>query len=222
MFEEVVERIRAYLEEGLKRGSIHEYHPFSFKSWDRGRDVVTRHDLAYEMGRQDSALLILWGRAENKAYISASSDGSLAVIVVCDVAWNGLERYECFKALREAFYGLNLSGVTIRALPSQAMVWLRVSKEASAKGFSLGVFARAVVEAMNSVGFVRATDVILLTSREEIKALKDVFNRAKKIADALIKMHEEKVLNCEECDYKDVCSEIPELKMIRDKIVRKS
>ncbi|MCQ4153308.1 MAG: hypothetical protein NOM71_03490 [Archaeoglobi archaeon] len=218
MFEEVIEKIREQVLNGLRSGAIREYSPQSFKSWARGRDVVTRGDLAYELGKQNSALLILWGSAENRIYLSKESDGSLAVIVICDVVWDGLEKYECFRALRDAFYNLSLYGVTIRSLPSQLKVWLRVARRASEEGFSLGVLARAVNEAMNSLEFVRATDVIILTSRNEMDALKDAFLRAKRIIDALIKMHEEKLLNCEECDYRDVCSEIPELKMIRDRI----
>jgi len=220
MFEEVIEKIRNHTRNGLRSGTIQEYSPQSFKSWTRGKNVVTRGELAYELGKQNSALLILWGSAENRIYLSKELDGSLAVIVICDIVWNGLEKYECFRALRDAFYNLNLSGVTIRSLPSQLKVWLRVARRASEEGFNLGVFARAVNEAMNSLEFVRATDVIILTSRNEIEALKDAFLRARKIIDALIKMHEEKLLNCEECDYRDVCSEIPELKMIRDKIKR--
>ncbi len=220
MFEEVIDKIRNYTRNGLRSGEIQEYLPQSFRIWSRGRDVVTRGELAYELGKQNSALLILWGSAENRIYLSKESDGTLAVIVICDVVWNGLEKYECFRALRDAFYNLNLSGVTIRSLPSQLKVWLRVARRASEEGFSLGVLARAVNEAMNSFEFVRATDVIILTSRKGMDALEDAFLRAKKITDALIKMHEEKLLNCDECDYRDVCSEIPELKMIRDRMKR--
>jgi len=105
--------------------------------------------------------------------------------------------------------------------PSKPMEGVaEVSKIASTEGFSLGVFARTVIETMNSVEFVRATDVILLTSRGEIEALKDVFDRARKIAGVLIKMHEKKLLNCKECDYKDICNEVPGLKMTRDEITK--
>lgn len=219
MFDEIVEKIRAYTQDRIKEGKIRRYDPFLFHQWVRRREVVMRNELAYELGKQNSALLLLWGSAENRIYISGDSDGSLAVIVICEILWNEkLEKYECFKSMRDAFYELGLSGITIRSLPSQLKVWLRVSKDATASGFSLGVFGRAILEAMNSIKFVKATDVIILTSKRDIDALSDVFEKAKKITNALIKMHEEKLLNCEECDYKDVCTEIPELKMIREKI----
>ncbi|MEM0329757.1 MAG: hypothetical protein QXW84_00085 [Archaeoglobaceae archaeon] len=221
MFDEIVDRIRDYVEEEIKMGKVRKYDPFLFQQWNRKRDVVTRNELAYELGKNSSALLLIWGKAENRIYISEDSDGSLAIIVICEILWNDkLEKYECFKAMRDAFYDLGLSGVTIRSLPSQMKVWLKVGKNATASGFSLGVFGRAVLEAMNSIKFVKATDVIILTSKKDIDALSDVFEKARKITNALIKMHEEKLLNCEECDYKDVCTEIPELKMIREKIKR--
>jgi len=217
MFEEIVERIRNYIAK-VTGNELIEYDPFLFESWNKSKEVVTRNELAYELGKRKSALLLLWGKADNRVYLSKNSDGSLAVIVICDVIWNSLEKYDCFRALRDTFYSLDLSGVTIRSLPSQLRVWLRVSKKAVAGGFSLGVFARAVVEAMNSLKFVKATDVVILTSERDLEALKEVFSTAKRMTEALIKMHEEKLLNCEECDYKDVCSEIPELKMIRERI----
>ena len=219
MFDEIVEIIRAHVEEKVKEGKVYEYNPFLFPEWTKGGEIVTRSELAYELGKHESKLLILWGKAENKIYVSEDSDGSLAVVVICEVIQNDkIEDYECFKAMRNAFYSIKLSGVTIRSLPSQLRVWLRVSKKAKTKGFNLGVFGRAILESMNSLSFVRATDVVILTSKKDFEAINDVFARAKRIIDVLIKMHEEKVLNCEECDYKDVCSEIPELKKVREKI----
>ncbi|MCS7144200.1 MAG: hypothetical protein NZ879_04185 [Archaeoglobaceae archaeon] len=219
MFEEVVDKIRLNIEEGIKLGRIQKYDPLLFPQWRKGNEIVTRNELAYELGKQNSALLFLWGNVENKIYISTSSDGSLALVVICDILWEeGLDKYECFKVMRNSFYSISLAGVTIRSLPSQLRIWLRVGKLANAEGFNLGIFGRAIQETMNSIKFVKATDVIILTSKEEISSLNDVFFRAKKITDALIKMHEEKLLNCDECDYKDVCTEIPELKMIREKI----
>ncbi|MEM2458350.1 MAG: hypothetical protein QXM61_05795, partial [Archaeoglobaceae archaeon] len=129
MFDEIVDRIRDYVEEEIKMGKVRKYDPFLFQQWNRKRDVVTRNELAYELGKNSSALLLIWGKAENRIYISEDSDGSLAIIVICEILWNDkLEKYECFKAMRDAFYDLGLSGVTIRSLPSQMKVWLRVGK----------------------------------------------------------------------------------------------
>ncbi|MCX8172956.1 MAG: hypothetical protein N3D09_05045 [Archaeoglobaceae archaeon] len=221
MFEEVVNKIREYLEKRVKSGLIEEYSPSMFREWGKGKSIIIGKDLAYELGKYNSALLILWGKAEDKIYLSSSCDGSLAIIVISDIMWSDvMEKYECFRLMRTAFYNLELSGVTIRSLPSQLKVWLRVGKYASEQGFSLGILGRAIIDTMKSLKFIKTTDVIILTSKRDFEALNDVFARAKKITDAMIRMYEEKVLNCEECDYKDVCSEIPELKMIRERIGR--
>jgi len=217
MFEEIVCEIRRFVNKKSEDGLIDVRNYHEFPSWERGKDVILRGELAYELGKQGSALLLTWGEAENRIYLPRKNGGEWLAVVIISEAEIG-DSYECFRAMRDAFYSLNLRGVTIRSLPSQMRVWLRVGVDASRRGFSLGVFGRAIIESMNSLDFIRATDVILLTSREEIENLKEQFSKGKKITEALIKMHEENVLNCEECDYSDVCSEIPELRRIRERM----
>ncbi len=214
MFEEIVDEIRHFVQ--LKSGRLNALSYLDFPQWEKRKDIVLRGELAYELGKQNSALLLMWGEAGNRVYIPDGGDGSFAVIVICDAEID--EEYKCFRAMRDTFYSLNLKGVTVRSLPSQMRVWLRVGKEADEEGFSLGIFGRAIVESMNSLEFVRATDVIFLTSREDIESLSMQFSKGRRITEALIKMHEEKVLNCEECEYSDVCSEIPELRRIRERM----
>jgi hypothetical protein len=220
MFEEIIPPIRRFVEENVNSGRFEEVHYLKLPKWEKGRDIIMRKDLAYELGKHNSALLLMWEKAKNRVYLPVNGDGSLAVIIISDAKVSN--EYECFRAMRDSFYGLALKGVTIRSLPSQMRVWLRVGKEADRNGFSLGILGRAVVESMNSLDFVRATDVIILTSKSDMRVLNEQFSRGRRITEALIKMHEEEILNCEECDYRDVCSEIPELKRIRDRIVKRS
>lgn len=214
MFEELIDEIRRFLEKSIEERQVTVKDFQDFPRWERRKDVVLKKDLAYEIGKQNSVLLLMWGKAKNRVYLPTWDGKDLAVIIIADAEIK--DEYECFRAMRDAFYNLNLRDVTIRSLPSQMRVWLRVGKDAERDGFNLGVFGRAVIESMNKIDFVRATDVVFLTS--EINRLKDVFSRGKRIVEALIKMHEEELLNCEECDYSDVCSEIPELKRIRERM----
>lgn len=214
MFEELVNKIRSFLWKRVEEGLLEVRDYQELPKWERGKDLVLRSDLAYEIGKQNSALLLMWGEAENRVYLPANNGDGLAVIVISDAEVG--DEYECFRAMREAFYSLNLRHVTIRSLPSQMRVWLRVGKDAEREGFNLGVFGRAIVEAMNSLDFVRATDAIFLTSIDE--TLNEILNKGRKIVEALVKMHEEKLLNCNECEYGDVCNEIPELRKIRERM----
>jgi hypothetical protein len=217
MFEELVSEIRRFVMREVEEGLIDVRDYQEFPRWERRKDVILRGELAYEFGKQNSILLLTWGKAENRIYLPTNNGKDrLAVIVISDAEIEDV--YECFRAMRDTFYSLNLRGVTIRSLPSQMRVWLRVGRGADREGFNLGVFGRAIIESMNSLDFVRATDVVFFTSREEIEKLKEQFSKGKKIVEALIKMHEEKLLNCEECDYSDVCSEIPELRRIRERM----
>ena len=220
MFEELVSEIRRFVNGKVEEGLVDIRDCQEFPGWDRGKDVILRGELAYELGKQSSALLLMWGEAENRIYLPKKNGREqLAVIVISEAEVD--DAYECFRAMRDAFYSLNLRGVTIRSLPSRMRVWLRVGVNADREGFNLGVFGRAIIESMNSLDFVRATDVIFLTSKEETENLKEQFSKGKRIVEALIKMHEEKVLNCDECDYSDVCSEIPELRRIRERMRKK-
>lgn len=220
MFEELVSEIRQFVNGKVEEGLVDVRDYQEFPGWEREKDVILRRELAYELGKQSSALLLMWGKAENRIYLPKKNGKErLAVIVISEAEVE--DAYDCFRAMRDAFYGLNLRGVTIRSLPSQMRVWLRVGVNANRESFNLGVFGRAIVESLNSLDFVRATDVIFLTSKEEIESLKEQFSKGKKIVEALIKMHEEKVLNCDECDYSDVCSEISELRRIRERMRKK-
>jgi len=216
MFEELVDEIRQFLGKIVGDGKVTVKDFREFPRWERKKDVVLKKDLAYEMGKQNSVLLLMWGKAENRIYLPTWDGKDLAVIVIADAEIG--DEYECFRTMRDVFYGLDLRCVTIRSLPSQMRVWLRVGKDAERDGFNLGIFGRAIIESMNKLDFVRATDVIFITSG--IDNFKDIFSRGKRIVEALIKMHEEELLNCEECDYSDVCSEIPELKRIRERMRR--
>lgn len=219
MFEELVGEIRQFVNREVENGLVDVRNYQEFPSWERRKDVILRRELAYELGKQSSALLLMWGEAENRIYLPKKNGKErLAVIVISEAEVE--DAYECFRAMRDAFYGLNLRGVTVRSLPSQMRVWLRVGVDADREGFNLGVFGRAIIESMNSLDFVRATDVIFLTSKEEIENLKGQFSKGKKIVEALIKMHEEKILNCDECEYRDVCSQIPELRRIRERMIK--
>ena len=201
MFEELVSEIRRFVNGKVEEGLVDIRDCQEFPGWDRGKDVILRGELAYELGKQSSALLLMWGKAENRIYLPKKNGREqLAVIVISEAEVD--DAYECFRAMRDAFYSLNLRGVTIRSLPSHMRVWL-------------------IIDSMNPLDFVRATDVIFLTSKEEIENLKELFSKGKRIVEALIKMHEEKVLNCDECDYSDVCSEIPELRRIRERMRKK-
>jgi len=219
MFEELVGEIRQFVNREVENGLVDVGNYQEFPSWERRKDVILRRELAYELGKQSSALLLMWGEAENRIYLPKKNGRErLAVIVISEAEVE--DAYECFRVMRDAFYGLNLRGVTVRSLPSQMRVWLRVGVDADREGFNLGVFGRAIIESMNSLDFVRTTDVIFLTSKEEIENLKGQFSKGKKIVEALIKMHEEKILNCDECEYRDVCSQIPELRRIRERMIK--
>ncbi len=182
-----------------------------FPVWERRKDVVLMKDTEVEIGKRRSEMLVMWSHGkgdESRVYVQDGISDSIAVIVISRVT--EIDDYTAYRDIRSRFYGINLKGVTLRVLPGR--VWIRIGKEAVRDGFNLGTFGRAVVEEINSLPFVSSTDVVMLREYDE---LKELFTEARKITGALVKMHEESLFECESCEYKDVCSEIPELKRLR-------
>jgi hypothetical protein len=220
MFEDVVAEIQRFVDEQVKVGRLKEHDFARFPEWRRGKDVILRRDLAFELGKLSSALLLLWGRAADRVYLPERIEGdeTFAIVVICDAEVK--DPYESFKRMRDAFYSLSLKGLTIRSVPSRMQVWCRISRQAVEEGFDLGVWGRAIVETMNALDFISSTDVLFIASNEDMVKIGNCAERARRIVDALIKMGEERLLNCNECDYQDVCSEIPELRKMRERLLK--
>jgi hypothetical protein len=116
--------------------------------------------------------------------------------------------YERYLDLKDALYSLELDGVTLRSMPSQQHLWLRLHRDAAAGGFSVAHLGAAVVEALAPVAGVAEVDVMLVTAdREALAALQPVADGVQRRVAALVKRHEEELAECDECEYADVCDE---------------
>jgi hypothetical protein len=120
----------------------------------------------------------------------------------------GRVEYERYLDLQDALYSLTLDGITLRSMPSQQHLWLRLHRDAVARGVSLAHLGAAVVAALAPVEGFAQVDVLLVTAGPAARAeLTPVAEAVQRRVAALVKRHEERLAECDECDYADVCDE---------------
>jgi|YelNatPaOPRAMG01_1025707.scaffolds.fasta_scaffold14211_2 CO dehydrogenase/acetyl-CoA synthase beta subunit len=129
-------------------------------------------------------------------------------------------RDEDYRRLSLAPFRLRLRGYMVRSLPSQMRIWSRVSEEAVRRGFSFSVLGEALRLTLRSAFPVSSVEVVFSTSPEGVRELWGMGEKAGKVAGAVGKMVEEVSLDCERCDYREVCGSVPELRRIRERKLR--
>lgn len=204
------------------------------RPWPAGErgNIVLRRDTALELGnpRDESASFMVW--TGNPALVRdgmitrigpdvAGHDGDglpLGKAVILSV--DGFTEDNCYERHREielARYDVNLKGYMMRAVSQYMREWSRISRQAIADGFSLGILAAALMERYRRIGYVRGVEVLVVTSSpDDVRSLRGVGERAMRLIGAMNKMARELSFDCGTCDYTDVCGEVSELRSMRD------
>ena len=60
--------------------------------------------------------------------------------------------------------------------------------------------------------------LFIVGEQEELDLLRPAAEKARDVVEALIKMYEEMNFDCESCEYLEVCDEVAELRLIRDRL----
>ncbi len=128
---------------------------------------------------------------------------------------------ENYRKLNTFQYELELNGYMIKAVPSSMTIWSRVSKDSVKAGFSFEILGNAIIQSYRSKFNIQSAEVIFITSSEEdVKELKDLNDKVKKIVNAMSKMMEEMSYDCSSCEYVDVCDDVRELGQLREKLMK--
>lgn len=214
---------------GLLEGRVRKLEPLEgFTGEDPG--VILKEDAWVELGPPElpsfSSVLLtetpglvedgrisLWG--EDLPQLR----GEVPFAQLCLVEARGV-RDEDYRKLNLVPLRLRLKGYMVRGLPSQMRVWSRVSAEAVRGGFNLSVLGGALLKALRSGFPVSSAEVVFSTCEEGVRALWWVGEKARKIAGAIGKMVEEVSLDCDRCEYREVCGSVAELRAIRERVLR--
>ncbi len=128
---------------------------------------------------------------------------------------------EDYRKINTFQYKLELKDYMIKAVPSSLSIWSRISKDSVHNGFSFEVLGKAIIDSYKSRFTIQSVEVIFITSSEEdIKELKDIYTKVKRIISAMNKMIEEMSFDCSTCEYLDICNDVRELSRLKERLIK--
>lgn len=236
MFNGTIDSIREYLQEKDGRGLIRTFYSDQSAMWPERESIVLKEEVGVELGNPDRASLSfsLWLEEKGKvrdgtlSIIGPELDESMGkslpfacVFIIEGHGFNEENSYQRYRELKELLYDTHPEGYMLRALPQRQRIWCRVSKEAIDRGFSLYILGNIMLNKLKEKAYIDKAEVLFVTSSDEdVNELEETSQRVIRTVAAMFKMSEALSLDCDECDYADVCREVVELRTIRRKLRR--
>ncbi len=230
LFDEDLRSLRELLKRGESGGRVRRLTPLDPDGFLGESGVVLKEDTWVELGPPElpsfsSVLLTETPGLVEEGRVSLWGEdlprlrGVVPFAQLCLVESREV-RDEEYRRLNLAPLRIGLRGYMVRGLPSQLKAWSRVSREAVERGLSLSVVGGALLRALRSGFPLSSAEVVFSTCEEGVRALWGFGEKARKIAGAVGKMVEEVSLDCDRCDYREVCGSVAELRAIRDRMLR--
>jgi CO dehydrogenase/acetyl-CoA synthase beta subunit len=237
LFENSIDELRNYIQ---KERSVEkrEYIMAQSASWPRGDkgNIVLGPDTAFELGnpKDESSSFILWSgdgkNIKNNCMtligpdLTDAKQKNLPFGKVLLFGLKGMTEENCYerhRALELVRYDLNMSGYMMRAVSQYGREWSRLSREAMDKGFDFKILCNAIAELYRKIDFVESIEILIVTSSPDaVRELGELGNKASRLIDALNKMSTEMSFDCGTCDFVDVCSEVEDLRTIRNNMIK--
>jgi CO dehydrogenase/acetyl-CoA synthase beta subunit len=207
--------------------------------WPPGgrRNIVLGNDVGVELGNPEkgSVSCIIWTGREKQVRdgtvtllgpdIPESLGESLPYGKIVSVEVGGFNEentYDRYREMESVKYDLDLKGYMLRAVSQYQREWCRISREAVREGFTFQVLGRALIEKLKECEYVKAAEILFVTSgMSDVTDLGEITAGVTRIVGAMHKMVEEFSLDCDTCEYQDVCSEVSELRGMR-KVLEKN
>ncbi len=239
LFDKQYTAISDYLDSRRSEGKVSVFTHSGKTDWptDKKQNLVLGQDTAVELGnpKDASTSFLLWvnqpGEIRNGRITivgpdlhqligKQSSFGKIVIVAGSDFdADNSHERYREMELLR---YDIHLKGYMMRGVSQQQREWSRVSNDAIRNGFSFKYLGGALMDKFSQLPYVRAVETIFITScREDVQAAEIIADNVFRVISAMNKMAEEMSLDCDTCDYNDVCGDVAELRSMRKKLQKK-
>ncbi len=236
LFDDTISDLRKFINNFDKEKIISKPYEDTNKQWpsENKGNIVLKTDTGVELGNpsNESVSFQVWTNEH-----SLVNDGSISLIgpdlpeslnkslpfgKIAILGVNDFNEENCFEKHREIDllrYDLNLKGYMMRAVSQYMREWSRVSKEAIADGFSLFTLAGNLIDIYRQKDFISSVEIMIITSTpDDVRSLKTIGNRANRLISAMNKMMEEMSFDCDTCDYTDICSEVEDLRSIRDSL----
>ena len=218
--------------------TVRKYRQQEF-SWPaaKARDMVFKADTAVELGApdQESVSFVAW--THNSCLVE---DGSITVVgpdlseetrdslafgKVVFAGVSGFTEDNCCGRLREmdlARFRVRLKGYMMRAVSQYMREWSRVSRKALESGFTFTILGSAMLEEIKRLEYVTDAELLFITSSPgDVRTLKPSRDRLTAYTGAMAKMTEEQEADCNQCQYRDICGETEELRIMKQKLENK-
>ena len=233
LFKTHINQINAFLEKKQKECSVTERVLDHQSQWPRAenKQLVLGQDTAVELGHPQTASTsaLLWtnddamiqnrrisilGPELSQIKDTRSAFGKIVLVQV--QGFTEENTYLRYRQMEQIRYNLYLKGYMMRGASQFQREWSRVSRDAMSQGFSLETLGRSLMDQYLELDFVRSVQIIFITSNnEDVFKVSEISKSAMKIIGAMNKMAKEMSLDCDSCEYVEVCSEVASLRNMR-------
>ncbi len=235
LFDTAVSELKQLLQDVPENGKRQFHAQTASRPWPGAGEgnLVLAADVGVELGnpRSESVSLVLWTRDREQI-----SDGRITLIgpdlpesrglslpfgKIMLITGNDLDEGDSLSRYRELEglrFEIDLRGYMIRAHSPYQREWVRVSRAALDEGLSFSIVGEALLRQFKRREYVSAAEVLLVTSSEYVQKLKPIAVGVGRIVSAMGKMADEMSLDCDSCEYTDVCNEVDALRQMREKL----
>ncbi len=231
LFTEPLQKLNFYRENARKRGLLLEYMYDPAAAWPQSRSLVLQEDTAVELGGEKGSLfMVLWTKELDMLCRDSISivGPKLMDIVPAKMPFAQIilvggefeDEYNTYRDIMDVIFDTRLEGVSTRLWPDRQRIWCRLSNEAVEEGFDLFRYGSALLQNFKSHSWIQSAEVIFVTTAEDLEALLPEAAKVQNILEAMQKMYEEMIFDCETCDYREVCEEVESLQEIRQKLLK--
>jgi CO dehydrogenase/acetyl-CoA synthase beta subunit len=236
LFDELLKVIRDFIEQEKRQGLTRTFPARDVASWvsTGKRNIVLNPDLGVELGHpsDESVSFLVWTNN-----LELVQDGAITldgpdiwecanrrmpfgkIVLIGGRGFdteNSCERYREMELLR---YDLSLEGYMIRAVSQYMREWSRVSKTAVAARFSFSILGGALINLYKSLEYIDAVEIFFVSSSpESVRQIRGFGEQVMRFMGAMRKLSEAHFLDCDSCEYRDVCEDVSELRAMRKSI----
>ncbi|MDP8225008.1 MAG: hypothetical protein P9L99_16735 [Candidatus Lernaella stagnicola] len=228
LFDDPIQEVLAFVEEARERGALHESASDSARPWPARRTLVLQDDTRFELGKPsaESVFALMWSErlpiGHNRVWRVGPElrdlppSGAGFALIPLALVEPATSTIELFTNLRDAFHRLELDGLMVRVLPGQQTIWCRVHRDANLDECGFHAWGAALIQQLSAVPGVRGVDVLFVSDDPpSLSCLAAPARRAGRIGGAILKLASEPIMECDGCEFADLCRSVAELKRIR-------
>ena len=233
-FDDLIKEIREFIEHLNNKGQTRTFHERNVTPWASGgkRNIVLKSDMGVELGNpsdESTSFLVCTNHVDlvrdgvirlEGPDIGECKNRHLPFGKIVLVGGRGFHEENCCERYREMEllrYDLSLKGYMIKAVSQYMREWSRVSKNAVADRFSFSTLGGALINLYKSLDYIDAVEVLFVSSSPEaVRRIRGFGEQVMRYIGAMRKLSEPHLLDCDSCEYRDVCDDVGELRAMRN------